>query len=271
MASLRVKRPTESDVKLPVERSMHERLSPSLRGRFWPDAIFQVTVLVAILFVVMIVLSIAIPAPIGAPADPMNKEGYIPRPAWYFYSLFILLEIFKGPVLVLVGTIGLPTLLILAMVLLPFYDRNPSRKPRNRPVAMGVGYGIMAIVVAFTTYGIATAPAQGNQQASAPGGAVAHPTFAANIQPLFQSSGCYTCHSTSGGNQGGLNLQTAAGAIKGGIFGAAVIPGNPNGSLMVQVLESPNNPAGAQMPLGGKPLSADAIQTVKNWIADGAK
>lgn len=271
MASVKLKTPPETNGQVRVERSMHERLSRSLRGTFWPDAVFWVVVLCTILLAIGIFWSIWSPAPLGTPADPLNKEGFIPRPAWYFYVLFVILEIFKGP-LVLVGALVLPTAIVLAMLLLPFYDRNPSRKPKDRPVAMIVGYGIMAITVIFTVYGILSAPKAPEAQAAATG-PIAHPTFEANMKPLFQSSGCYTCHSAAGGNQGGYNLETVASAMKPGIVQGAdpIKPGDPNGSLIVQILESPNNPAGVQMPLGGKPLTPDQITTVKNWVQDGAK
>jgi len=269
MASVKLETPESTDGPIRVERSMHERLSRTLRGSFWPDAVFLVLVLSTVLFAVLLVLSIVNPAPIGTPADPLNKDGFLPRPAWYFYFLFVILEIFKGP-LVLVGTLILPTLLVLVMLGLPFYDRNPSRKPKDRPVAMIVGYGLMGIVVAFTIYGVATAPASPSA-AAASTGPIANPTFDKDIKPLFQSSGCYTCHSASGGNQGGYNLETADQAINSGSVKPAIKPGDPTGSLLVQALLSPNNPLGAQMPLGGKPLSPDSITTVENWVKAGAK
>lgn len=272
MASIKLQTPPETNGRIKVERSFHERLSPGLRGTFWPDAVFWVIVLSVILFAIGIFWSIWSPAPVGTPADPLNKEGFLPRPAWYFYSLFVILQIFKGP-LVLVGTLVLPTALVLAMLLLPFYDRNPSRKPKDRPVAMGVGYGIMGIVVAFTVYGIVAESGNAKMQAAASASPVTNPTFDANIKPLFQASGCYNCHAASAGNLGGYNLESIANAMKPGVVQGVdpIKVGDPNGSLLVQVLEGPNNPAGAQMPLGGKPLSADQIATVKNWIQSGAK
>jgi mono/diheme cytochrome c family protein len=247
---------------------MHERVSPRARGSFWPDSVFQTTVLVAIVFAIMIVLSIVNPAPEGTPADPLNKEGFLPRPAWYFYVLFIVLEIFKGPILVLVGALVLPTVLVLAMLLLPFYDRNPSRRPGKRPIAMLTGYGIMVITVAFTIYGVATAPAQPSAQAAA-AGPVEHPTYDKDIQPIFQSSGCFNCHG-NGQSQGGLSLASQQSLMSTGDHKPVVKAGDPDNSLLVQKV-SGTQTVGAQMPLGGKPLSPDAVTTIKNWVKDGAK
>jgi Planctomycete cytochrome C/Cytochrome b(C-terminal)/b6/petD len=249
-------------------RTMHERISPSARGSFWPDAVFQTTVLVAIVFTIMLVLSIVNPAPLGTPADPLNKEGFLPRPAWYFYVLFIVLEIFKGPILVLVGALVVPTVIIGAMLLLPFYDRNPSRRPGKRPVAMLTGYGIMAITVAFTIFGVATAPPQPSAQAASTG-PVANPTYDKDIQPIFQSSGCNNCHG-NGQAQGGLSLASAQSVLSTGDHKPVVKAGDPDTSLLVQKVAGTQT-IGAQMPLGGKPLSADAVTTIKNWVKDGAK
>src|SRR5579859_1982058 len=117
MASVKLETPPDTNGPVKIERSFHERLSGILRGTFWPDAVFWVLVLSTILFAIGIFWSVWSPAPIGTPADPLNKEGFNPRPAWYFYVLFVILEIFKGP-LVLVGALVLPTAIVLAMLLL---------------------------------------------------------------------------------------------------------------------------------------------------------
>ena len=47
---------------------------------------------------------------------------YIPRPEWYFLFLFQTLKLFSGPMEV-VGSIVLPGLAVLLLILVPFIDR----------------------------------------------------------------------------------------------------------------------------------------------------
>ena len=68
-----------------------------------------------------------------APADPTAQ--FLPRPEWYFMFLFELLKFFPGlwalfPVAIIPGAAGV------LLALLPFYDRNPYRSWKRRPVAV---------------------------------------------------------------------------------------------------------------------------------------
>ena len=61
-------------------------------------------------------------------ADPGTIE-FVPRPDWFFYFLFYLLRIFKWPESVVLGTVGIPTILLILLLSVPFYDRRPERRP----------------------------------------------------------------------------------------------------------------------------------------------
>ena len=69
------------------------------------------------------------------PADP-GTISFVPRPDWYFYFLFYLLRIFKWPESVILGTIGIPTIALILLIALPFFDRRASGGRSSRPVAM---------------------------------------------------------------------------------------------------------------------------------------
>jgi hypothetical protein len=56
-------------------------------------------------------------------------------------------------------------------------------------------------------------------------------TYEATIRPLFEAR-CGNCHIQS--NIQGLNLGTYAGVLQGGSSGPAIVPGDPQGSLLVQ-------------------------------------
>ena len=69
------------------------------------------------------------------PADPGTTD-FIPRPDWYFYFLFYLLRIFEWPETVFIATVGIPTICLILLLGLPFYDRRREQRPTHRPVAM---------------------------------------------------------------------------------------------------------------------------------------
>ena len=60
-------------------------------------------------------------ANLDAPADPSSSD-YPARPEWYFLSLFQMLKLFPGS-REIIGTIVIPTSLLVIMMLLPFLDR----------------------------------------------------------------------------------------------------------------------------------------------------
>ena len=88
-------------------------------------------------------------------ADP-GTTNFIPRPDWFFYFLFYLLRIFKWPETVVLGTVGVPTLLLVLLITLPFYDRRPERAVLRRPVAF-VAAILVVISMGVLTWKGATA------------------------------------------------------------------------------------------------------------------
>jgi mono/diheme cytochrome c family protein len=85
-------------------------------------------------------------------------------------------------------------------------------------------------------------------------------TYQATIGPLFQTK-CAVCHGTGGG-QKELDLTSYAGVLKGGASGPAIVPSDPQGSLLVQK-QSGEQPHFSQ-------LSADELALIMDWIAAGA-
>src|SRR5580765_3140449 len=66
-----------------------------------------------------------------APADP-GTTSFVPRPDWYFYFLFYLLRIFKWPDSVFLGTVGIPNILLVLLLALPFIDTRMERRITRR-------------------------------------------------------------------------------------------------------------------------------------------
>src|SRR3954470_12363629 len=117
---------------------------------FFPYAITKDSAMMLIVFTVIAVMSIVLGAEQGPKADPTTTT-YIPRPEWYFFFLFEVLRVLKPPYLVPVATIGIPTIAMVLLFLLPFYDRGAERRPERRPIAMGA-LGMTIVVMAFLTY-----------------------------------------------------------------------------------------------------------------------
>src|SRR4029079_9097678 len=99
---------------------------------------------------VIISMSLVLGAELGSKANPTTTT-YVPRPEWYFFFLFEVLRVVKPPSLVPLATIGVPTLGMILLFLLPFYDRSPERRPERRPVATITGIAVIG-AMAFLTY-----------------------------------------------------------------------------------------------------------------------
>jgi menaquinol-cytochrome c reductase cytochrome b/c subunit len=161
---------------------------------FFPYAVLKDSAMALIVVAVIAFMSIMLGAEQGPKVDPTTTT-YVPRPEWYFFFLFELLRVLKPPELTPMATIGIPTIAMVLLLLLPFYDRNPERDPRKRPVATTAG--IMTIIaMAYLTFLGATAgpPTEIDLETSAalePG------------KQVVAQSGCLACHKLGeNGNDG---------------------------------------------------------------------
>ena len=105
---------------------------------FFPYAVFKDSAMAVITLIVIIVMAVVLGAELGPKADPTSTT-YVPRPEWYFFFLFELLRVVKPPELVFLATIGIPTICLVLLLLLPFFDRGPERNPAKRPIATLAG------------------------------------------------------------------------------------------------------------------------------------
>jgi menaquinol-cytochrome c reductase cytochrome b/c subunit len=177
---------------------------------FFPYAIMKDSVMAVIVIGVIVVMSLWLGAEQGPKADPTTTT-YVPRPEWYFFFLFELLRVIKPPELVPIATIGVPTICMILLLLLPFYDRNPKRNPLKRPIATTAGILTIASM-AFLTYlgAIAGSPTEIELEVA--------PEYEAG-KLVAAESGCLACHAFGhNGNHGpgpelteiGLRLNPAA-------------------------------------------------------------
>jgi mono/diheme cytochrome c family protein len=161
---------------------------------FFPYAVAKDSVMACFVLASIIFLSVLFGAELGPKADPTTTT-YVPRPEWYFYFLFELLRIIKVPELTPLATIGIPTICMILLVLLPFYDRGPERRPERRPIALAAGIFTIA-AMAYLTYLGAAAGSPNEIEYPVP------PEYEAGKLVAAQS-GCLACHKIGeNGNDG---------------------------------------------------------------------
>src|ERR1044071_8547217 len=119
---------------------------------FFPYAVLKDSTMALIVVAVIILMSVVLGAEQGPKADPTSTT-YVPRPEWYFFFLFELLRVIKPPELVPIATIGIPTVCMILLLLLPFYDRGPERNPVRRPIATPAGLLTIAAMAYLTFLG----------------------------------------------------------------------------------------------------------------------
>jgi menaquinol-cytochrome c reductase cytochrome b/c subunit len=105
----------------------------------------------------------------------------------------------KPPELVFLATIGIPTLCLVLLLMLPFFDRNPERNPLRRPIATIAGIATIAAMAYLTVLGaLAGAPTEIDLATA--------PQYEEGKE-ITASSGCLGCHKIGeNGNTLGPNL-----------------------------------------------------------------
>ena len=226
-------------------RAYHKRYKEDVdrEGKsFFPHAMFHDTVMS--LVVVSVIVALACiwyftaegsddPGLLGPhyteKADPGTTD-FIPRPDWFFYFLFYLLRIFKWPDTVVIGTVGIPNILLA----LPFIDLRRERRLLRRPVAI-VGAIVVVLAMGTLTYKGATAEeALGSQLVEAVPEWAETQGFADNEDAvagatIFAQAGCGQCHQYLGvgsSNLGAPDL-SAIGANGRGAENFAAYVANP--------------------------------------------
>src|SRR5437899_9417434 len=91
--------------------------------------------------------------------------------------------------------------------------------------------------------------------------------FEKKIRPLLAEN-CYKCHSAQSEKlKGGLLLDSRDGVLKGGETGPAIIPGEPEKSLLIKAVRYTDKEL--QMPPKDKKLSDRQIADLRIWIQMG--
>jgi ubiquinol-cytochrome c reductase cytochrome b subunit len=155
---------------------------------FHPYQSARDTLAMAFVFAVLVGAAAMFPAPLDPVADPTDAS-YVPRPEWYFLSLFQLLKYFPGP-LEPVATVGVPGLVVGWLFALPFIDRTSGRRLRDRPMVAAV-FAVLGIGVAtLTSLGFRDSPSHGTP---------AWTPLARAGSVFVRDARCAGCHRDGGG------------------------------------------------------------------------
>ena len=90
------------------------------------------------------------------------------------------------------------------------------------------------------------------------------PTFEADIRPILRAH-CFDCHGATDEKEAGLDLRLVRFQIAGGESGPAIVPGDPDSSILLARLRT------GEMPPNGEKVPPKDIETIARWIKAGAK
>jgi menaquinol-cytochrome c reductase cytochrome b/c subunit len=196
---------------------------------FFPYAVAKDGTMAAIVLVVIIFLALMFGAELGPKVDPTTTT-YVPRPDWYFFFLFEVLRVMKNvPKFTPMATIGVPTICMILLFLLPFYDRGPERRIERRPIALAAGVATIA-AIAFLTYSGANTGSPNTVNLKPP------PNLSAAQLAVFErgklvvgQSGCLACHviGDNGNNGPGPNLTHVGARVPSAAIASTLINPTP--------------------------------------------
>ncbi|HEY4551364.1 MAG TPA: c-type cytochrome [Bacillus sp. (in: firmicutes)] len=181
---------------------------PGKTEAFWPNFLLKEWMVGAVFLVGFLCLTVAHPSPLEKIADP-GDTAYIPMPDWYFLFLYQLLKYSyaSGPYNI-IGALVVPGFAFGALMLAPFIDRGPERRPSKRPIATGLMLLALAGVTYLTWEAVAT---HDWEKAEKQGKIVAEADIDTSSEgyQIFEKNGCVSCH----GNQleGGAAAPTLIG------------------------------------------------------------
>jgi len=154
---------------------------------FYPYSIFKDVAASALVLLILLAFVVILGAPLESKADPTNTS-YVPRPEWYFMFLFEALKYFPGEI-EWIGVVVVPGITLLLLILFPWLDTHPRRRPSRRPVSMAAA----AFVVAGTLYliflGFQSTPSHSTPPLTA---------LQDSGRRIYQSQNCAACHAING-------------------------------------------------------------------------
>jgi ubiquinol-cytochrome c reductase cytochrome b subunit len=245
------------------------------KKQFYPQQVFKDTVAIFAVFIILFMMAVAVRVPLEQLADPTDT-AYTPRPEWYFLFLFQFLKFFNGP-LEVVGSMVLPGLAVLLLLLVPFIDRSQMVKVTKR----GFAFGFVALAAlgwgGLTAAAVATTPSEAREAAID----YSAPTDWMQLSPeemagvaYFRQENCLSCHAIDGsGSQIGPDLtrttihRNAAWMIQHFKSPQGVRPGSSMPAI--QLSDAKLNSLAAFL-LKLNPENASALQNAPDFAVKGA-
>ncbi len=163
---------------------------------FFPYVIAKDGTMLIVVIGTILVMSWLLGGTIAAKADPTSTT-VVPRPEWYYYFVFELLRVIKPASLTPLATVGVPTVCLILLFLLPFYDRSPERHPLKRPIASTAGV-LTILAMSWLTWEGAIAGSPTNIEMETPDRIVQAGGEKLELyekgKQIVPSSGCLACH-----------------------------------------------------------------------------
>lgn len=181
--------PAERKPNIPKDYSEY----PGKTEAFWPNFLLKEWLVGAVFLIGFLVLTVVHAPPLERMADPTDT-GYIPLPDWYFLFLYQLLKYeFAAGNFTVVGAMIMPGIAFGALLLAPFLDSGPERRPYRRPIAVGM----MILAVGAATYLTWESVATHDWEAAAKQGEIkkeAEIDTSAEEYKIYQEQTCISCH-----------------------------------------------------------------------------
>lgn len=129
-----------------------DKESRNSKESYYPYFLFNEFIVILITFsLVAVVLPLFYPVGLEDPADPTDNL-YVPKPEWYFLWFYQLLKYLPGK-LEIIATSIIPAGIFLFLLILPFIDRNPAKRPTQRPAAMVLMLLAVSMIILLTVLG----------------------------------------------------------------------------------------------------------------------
>ena len=204
------------------EDPVHPKLAPE---GFYPRQVIMDMAFALLLMIGLGILAFFHPVELGPVANPADTQ-FLPRPEWYYLSMFEWLKFWQGSMVVF-AIVVIPGLLALMFFLMPFLDRSLERRPWRRPIPL-LGVSIVLLGMVYlgmkshrdderdptTAAQIARQDAQEEAYSKAPfepyeaspgGSAAAAAAASGPVNPVvsqgkgvFSANGCSGCHGETG-------------------------------------------------------------------------
>lgn len=122
-------------------------LSDKTGLRFYPDHVAKESVVFMVFFTLLVLIVFLLPPELGEKADAYRSPEAV-KPEWYFLPTYQLLKYLPKILGIFVSV--LPFVLLL---LWPFLDRMPARRPSKRPWSVTLGTGALVLAILFGVLG----------------------------------------------------------------------------------------------------------------------